>query len=124
MKETADSIKKNLLKEGIYNSEDELTWLTDEFIAEREKSSIERKPLELDAKEANVVLNFIDYGNHFYTTNNGSVWHWDSGDNVTGGNLACGRKHSWKYTRRVGDSYVRAGNCREGYPYYKLDIYH
>lgn len=124
MKESLKTIKQNLISEGIYKSEAEMEWLTDEYIAEQEKKAVERVPFEMENKNEGVVLNFIDYGNHFYKTNNGKKWHWESGKNVTGGNLNCGRVDSWVYKVRQGDTVQQAGRCSAGYVYYKFDIYH
>lgn len=116
MAEDAKSIKAFMVKEGVVKSEDELDWLTDEYISNR----VEKEKLDIGVMDGQ-ALNFIDYGNHFYIT--GSQWHWDSGDNVPGGNLACGRNNSWVYTVRPGDSYGTRGNCGS-YSWYELNIYH
>jgi hypothetical protein len=113
-------IKSEMIDAGIVKSDDELGWLTDEVLADRSSREKEKEPATDDN---GVHLLTVDYGNHFYTTNGGAVWHWESGDNTAGGNLACGRNHAWMYNRRVGDSYVQAGNCN-GYPYWRFDIYH
>ena len=116
--EDAATIKRTMLGMGLVESDSDLDWLTDEYLANR--NAEEKKPqAEVDSRP----LRYTDYGNHFYLTNNGSVWNWDSGENVYGGNLACGRTKFWSYNRRVGDSYGIGGSCSGGYSYYILNIY-
>ena len=121
MAQSAADIKKEMLDLKIVDDEQALEWLTDEYIKDRESRE---KDLSPTADSDGKALSYTDYGNHFYTTNGGSVWHWESGKNTPGGNLACGRVDAWRYNRRVGDSYAQAGNCSGGYPYWRLEIYH
>jgi hypothetical protein len=117
---SANEIKQGMLVMGVVDSPEDLDWLTDEHIAEREKVAKEYPSVtDGDGK----ILGTVDYGNHFYTTDNGKVWHWESGKNITGGNLNCGRVDAWKYNVRRGDSYVKQGKCSGGYEWYKFDIY-
>jgi hypothetical protein len=72
-----------------------------ELTEARDQAKIEKAyPSRTDG--SGQILSSLDYGNHFYTSNNGKRWHWKSGDNVSGGNLNCGQNNSWYYDVRVG----------------------
>ncbi|MFO2465874.1 hypothetical protein OOJ96_21125 [Pseudomonas sp. 15FMM2] len=118
---SAEDIKKGMLVMGVIPSLEDASWLTDEYIASQ--AAVE-KEYPNPAGATGQIMSALDYGNHFYTTNNGQRWHWTSGDNVTGGNLNCGQKNSWYYDVRRGDSYVPRGQCPGGFSWYELNIYH
>lgn len=121
IKMNAEEIKKAMLLMGAISSLEDADWLTDEYIASQAKIA-QPYPSRTDANGQ--LLSSLDYGNHFYTSNNGARWHWQSGENVVGGNLNCGTNRSWYYDRRVGDSYVPRGKCAAGYDWYEFNIYH
>lgn len=118
---SASDIKNGMIVMGVVEAPEDLDWLTDEYIAEQAK--IEKEYPAIQDGEG-MILSSKDYGNHFYTTNNGKRWHWKSGYNRAGGNLNCGQNESWYYDVRRGDSYVRRGKCSGGYHWYEFDIYH
>lgn len=116
----AEDIKHGMIVMGAIENPEELSWLTDEYIEEQKKLEKEY-PAPVD-HESN-FLAAKDYGNHFYTSNNGKRWHWKSGYNRRGGNLNCGQNESWYYDVRRGDSYVVKGTCSGGYSWYEFNIY-
>lgn len=118
---SAEKIKNGMLVMGLVEKIEDLDWLTDEYMAEKAKVEQEY-PTTKD--EAGLIRSAKDYGNHFYTSNNGKRWHWESGENITGGNLNCGRTKSWYYDVKQGDWYVVRGKCSAGYDWYEFDIYH
>lgn len=117
----AEELKKAMLLTGIASQDADMSWLTDEFIANHATTAkLHTGRTGPDGK----MLIEIDYGNHFFLSNNGARWNWTSGENVTGGNLNCGTSQGWYYDRRAGDSYVIRGRCPAGYDWYEFSIGH
>jgi len=96
-------------------SEKELASITDESLAQMEK---EAQPVpEGQFPQGVKPLSQIWTGNNFRIAN--GMWWWQDQPGSQ-----CGRARWWHYPPRVGDSYSVAGNCPQGYPWYRFDIMH
>ena len=81
---------------------DDLSYITEDLLNQREASSAEAVP-----KSGTYT------GNHFVKS--GTKWTWED---QPGGQ--CGRTRTWTYTAQPGSTVREAGRCPQGYPWFEM----
>ena len=96
-------------------SEDQLTYITDAYIAERERADTQDVAKEADFPKDG---HHTSKGNRFMDV--GTKWTWCNGNGTP-----CGHKNNWVLMKHPTVSVALSGGgaCDDGYPWVQIDIY-